>query len=309
MARPLPGDVHVDGVLTRISIAYSNPEYIAGQIFPVVPVENQSGYYFVFDKGPWFRMIDTLRAPGTRAIRADYTLTTGTFFCDVYAVAKGIPDETRQNASAPLRPDVDATRFITDQLLRSLERRVASLVTTAAYWAYSTSPTTQWSSSTSDPISDIETARNAIVQAIGRMPNTMVMSYDVWRHLKSHPDLMDRLKYTNPTGVITVEQARTLFGVDRLLIGNAVYDAAKEGQSASHAYIWGDGVWLGYVPNSPGLMEPAAGYVFEWQSMGSPRQVYRYREIAEHQDVVEVQHATDEKITASDAGAVLRDVV
>lgn len=309
MPRPLPGDVHIDTILTRISVAYGNKEYIAEQIFPVVPVEKQSDYYFVFDKGPWFRLTNNLRAPGTEAVRADYTLSTGTYFCDVYAVAKGIPDETRENATAPLRPDVDATRFITDQLLRSLERRVASLIMTAGNWAYSSSPTVQWSASTSDPIGDVETARNAIVQAIGRMPNTMVISYDVWRYLKSHPDLMDRLKYTNPTGVISVEQARTLFGVDRLLIGTAVYDAAKEGQSASHSYIWEDDVWLGYVPEAPGLMEPAAGYVFEWRAMGTPRQVYRYREAARHQDVIEVQHATDEKITASDAGAIIYNAV
>lgn len=309
MPRPTASEVHVDSVLTRFSIAYSNGTYIASMVFPVVPVEKQSDFYYKFDKGPWFRATDLERAPGTEAVRLDYTLTTATYFCKVYAAAKGIPDEVRANADAPLRPDIDAARFVTDQLLLGLERRTAAIVTNPANWGYAASPAIQWSASNSDPIRDVEEAKAQIVAAIGRLPNVMVMSYDVWRRLTAHPDLLDRLKYTNPTGVITAEQARNLFGVDLLLIGTAVYDSAKPGQAASHAFIWDDDVWLGYVPRNPALMEPAAGYILEWRQMGEPRRILRYREESRHQDVIEAQHATAEVITASDAGALIYNAV
>jgi len=190
MARPTRNDVHLNAALTNISIAYKNPSYIAEQVFPVVRVQKQSDYYFIFDAGAWFRDEVQVRAPGTRAARADYSISTASYVCVTYAIAKGVPDEVRENADAPLKPDVEATQFVTDQLLRAQERRVAALITGSANWAYAASPTTQWTSDTSDPLGDIEAAKDEVVQRIGRVPNTMVISYEVWRYLKNHPDLL-----------------------------------------------------------------------------------------------------------------------
>jgi len=305
MPRPTVHDVHLNAALSQISIAYRNPEYIAESIFPRLNVQKKSDYYYIFDAGAWFRDEVKVRAPGTRAARADYSISTASYVCVTYAIAKGVPDEVRENADAPLKPDVEATQFVTDQLLRAQERRVAALVTGSANWAYAASPATQWTQDTSDPIGDIEAAKDAVVQRIGRVPNTMVISYEVWRYLRNHPDLLDRLKYTNPTGVITPDQAKTLFGVERLLIGTALYDSAEEGESASRQFIWGDAAWIGYVPRNPALMEPAAGYILEWKT----RRVRTYREEQEHQDVIEAEHSVDEVITASDAGAVIYNAV
>src|SRR3990167_10949174 len=98
MPRPTSSQVHRDAILDRISIAYRNETYIAEQIFPLVPVGKQSDFYYVFDKSSWFRDRVAYRAPGTRAKRADYALTTASYFCMPYALAKGVPDEVLRNA-------------------------------------------------------------------------------------------------------------------------------------------------------------------------------------------------------------------
>jgi len=82
----------------------------------------------------------------------DYTLSTASYICLPYALAKAVTDEERKNADVPLQPDVAATEFVTNALLLGREIRVADLVSASANWAYSASPTTQWSSDTSDPI-------------------------------------------------------------------------------------------------------------------------------------------------------------
>lgn len=305
MPSPTLRDVHLDTALSNISIAYRNELYIAEQVFPVVQVQKKSDYYFIFDKGAWFRDEVAVRAPGTRAKRADYSITTGSYVCINYALAKAIPDEVRRNADAPLRPDVEATEFVTDALLRAQERRVAALVAGSTNWAYSSSPTTQWSSDTSDPLGDLDDAINAVVKAIGRMPNTLVMSWDVWRQLRLHPDLLDRVKYTRPSGRVEPNDLSGWLGINKVLIGTAIYDASQEGQTSSISYIWGDDVWIGYVPPAANLMTPAAGYVLQW----GDREVRRFREDQERQDVVEACHYTDEVITASDAGALIYNAV
>ena len=67
MPQPNSSNVHVDAVLTNISIAYMQDQsnFIASQVFPEVPVDKQSDKFFVFDKNSWFRDEAQKRAPGT----------------------------------------------------------------------------------------------------------------------------------------------------------------------------------------------------------------------------------------------------
>ena len=306
MTMPTLHDVHVERPLTNISIAYRNGEYIFDQVFPVVSVQKKSDVYWTFGKSSWFRNEVQLRAPGAEAQEGDYEITTASYNCLTRAIAKTIPDEVRENADAPLAPDAEATAWVTDQLLRAQERRVAAITTGGSgLWAYSASPTVQWTSDTSNPLADIEGAINGVVSSIGRMPTVAVMSWDAWRYLKHHPDVLDRIKYTRPGSQMVPGDLTDWFGFNKVLVGMSLYDPAKEGTSSSTSYIWGDGFWCGYVPGGPALMTPAAGYSLEWMS----REVRRYRLDTRHSDKIEAQHSTAEVITASDAGAVLFNVV
>lgn len=305
MPRPTIRDSHVDQPLSNVSIAYMNEQYIAGEIFPVINVTKKSDLYYIFDKGAWFRNRSGTRAPGTRAPQSDYAISTGSYNCINDSLAKLVPDEVVAVADEPLRPLVEATQFVTDGLLLGMEIRVANLVTTAANWTTSNSPATQWTSDTSDPWGDIDTAINGVVNNTGRMPNVAAMSWDVWRNLRQHPDFLDRVKYTRPSGRVEPEDLRSWFGFDKVLIGTAIQDSAQEGATASLTYVWGDDFWCGFVPNNAALMTPAAGYTLMW----GPRTVRTYRLDPEHSDLIEAENFTDELITASDAGAITFDAI
>ena len=47
MAQPTPQDVHIDAALSNISIAYKPVGMVADMVFPSVPVDKQSDYYYV----------------------------------------------------------------------------------------------------------------------------------------------------------------------------------------------------------------------------------------------------------------------
>ena len=55
--QPTQNQVHVDRVLTNISVAYiqSAEDFIAGRAFPELPVVKQSDIYFKYNKDDWFR--------------------------------------------------------------------------------------------------------------------------------------------------------------------------------------------------------------------------------------------------------------
>lgn len=305
MPRPTLRDVHVNRPLSQVSIAYANADYIAEQVFPMLSVDKKSDLYFVYEKSAWFRSRSGIRSPGTRAPRADYSITTASYLCINDSLAKEIPDEVRENADVPLRVDVDATNFVTDGLMLGLEIRVANIVTASGGWSYSSSPATQWSSDTSDPWGDIDNAVNGVVSTIGRQPNVAVMSWDVWRHLRQHPDFLDRIKYVRPGGRIEPIDLQSWFGFAKVLVGTALKDTSQEGASASISYIWDDDFWCGYVPPNPSLMTPATGYVFTWGN----REIRRYRQEQEHVDVLEGQWYTAEVVTASDAAGIVYNAV
>lgn len=306
MPTPTRRDVHVDRPLSNVAIAYRNLEYIAGEIFPSVPVEKETDKYFIFDRASWFRVAQKAqRAPGTRAQRIDYTVSTGSYVAKQYALAKGVPDEDRDNADDPLRPEVTATEFVTDQLYLLREDRVATLVTGSANWASAGSPATQWDNDSSNVLGDVDTMRDTVIPLIGRAPNTMAMGWEVWSAIKKHPDLLDRIKFTQ-RGVLTMDLVASIFEVERLFVGRAIKDSATlEGQSASMGFVWGKTVWFGYVAPNPSIDVPSAGYVFDW----IPFETSRFREDQERQDVFEVRHATTEHVTGSDAAYCMVSVV
>lgn len=304
----VPGihDVHVDAALSNISIAYRNGTYIAEKVFPVVKVNKQSDKYFIFSKAHWFRDEAGVRAPGARASRVNYSLETALYASIEYAAAKSVPDEIVLNADVPLSPITEATEFVTDKILLRLEKDVADLVTTSSNWTNTGTPTTVWDNDTSDPVNDVVgdgKIQETVRQAIGRYANTAVLGAQVWAALKRHPDILDRVKYTQ-LGVVTQALVAQLFEVETLLVGTSIINTAQEGAPNSFSDVWGNFAWFGYVPPAAGLMTPAAGYIFAWKE----RQVNRYREDQEHADVIEALFNWDSKVTSADSGYLLTNV-
>lgn len=296
---PTARTVHVNRPLTNISVAYMNNDYIYPQVFPQVPVANKSDVYFVFDRSAFYRNRSGLRAPGTRAPLGDYGITTASYICINDALGALIPDEMRDNADAPLRVEVTGTKYVADGLELGEEIRVAAKIAACASWASASNPGTAWSSDNSDPYADIQTAVDAVIKQIGRMPNIAVTNWTVWRRLQNHPNFLERLKYTRPGGTLAEGDVNNWFGFDKLLIGKAIYDTANEGATTSMSFVWGNNFWVGYVPSAPALEEPAAGYVLRWGN----KEIRRLRMEPEHATLIEGQWFVSETITASEAGA------
>lgn len=308
MAQPTANDVHVDAILTNISVAYIQEQaaYIASRVFPIIPVEKQSDKYFTYTKGDWFRDEAQLRAPATESAGSGYTLATSTYSTQVYAFHKDVDDQVRANADTPLNPDRDATQFVTQRMLMRQEVQWTSDFFTTGVWANDVTPATLWSNYTSsDPIGDIETGKATMLNNTGFLPNTMVMGYEVFRQLRHHPDIVDRVKYTSAENVTEDILAR-YFGVDRILVARAIRNTGAEGAANSFSNIAGKNAALYYVAPTPGLLTPSAGYSFAWRGvsdgMGANIGITRFRMPELRADRIEAQMAWDNKVIASDLG-------
>ena len=315
MPQPTQNQVHVDAILTNISVAYMQQQdnFIASKVFPVVPVSKQSDKFFTYTKNDWFRDEAQRRADATESAGGGYNLSTDTYQADVYAFHKDIGDQTRANADAPINVDREAAEFVTSRLMLKMETQFVSSFFGTGVWATDSTPSNLWSDYTSsDPLNDVESGKRAILATTGFAPNTLVLGYDVFKTLKNHPDLVDRIKYTSAQ-TLTEGLMGSLFDIDRVLVAKAVKATNNEGGTAAYDFTHGKNALLCYSAPSPGLLQPSAGYVMSWTGvsggLGATIGTSRLRLDAFKADRVESEVAFDMKVIGADLGYFFSSVV
>ena len=288
MSQPTRSDVHVDRPLTNISIAYIQEakDFIADKVFPIVPVMKQSDRYFVYTKDYWFRTGAQKRAPSTESAGSGFHIdNTPSYFADVWAVHMDVSDQTRSDEDQPIDLDRDATIFVTQQLILRREIQFMAQYMVASLWqgykvsgtATDFNPTSspfsgQWDSSTSNPMKDVDILKSQIKSQTGYLPNTLVVSNDVFFALRDNPAVLDRIKYTQ-RGIVSEELLAALFGVEKFLVASAVLNSSPEGASGSNpsggsfGFLSVNSILLVYANPAPSILQPSAGYIFSWQGL------------------------------------------
>ncbi|MGE0289038.1 MAG: hypothetical protein AB7I42_23065 [Bradyrhizobium sp.] len=319
MSQPTQGAVHVDAVLTNVSVAYvqNATNFIAAKVFPAVPVQKQTDKYFTYTKGDWFRDEAKLRPDSTESEGSGYGLSTATYSCDVFAFHKDVGEQVLKNADNPLNPMRDAAMFVTQRMMLRQEIQWVTDCFATSVWATDSTPTNLWSSyTTSDPISDVETGKTTILKNTGFEPNTLVLGYEVFVKLKHHPDIIDRMSGGATSGNMALaaeEHLSRIFGVDRVLVAKAVKNTGNEGESNSFAFTHGKHALLCYVNPSPGILAPSAGYTFQWTGVsdgfGTNIGITTIPMPALKADRVEGQISFDNKVVATDLGYFFNSAV
>jgi hypothetical protein len=326
---PLQSDLHVNIPLTNVSIAWmqSADAYVADKVFPSVPVQKQSDLYWKYNKSEWRRTDVEKRAPSTESPGVGWSVNTDQYFAHVYAVHKDIDDQLRANADSVFQLDRDATTFITNQMLLKRDLDWVNRYFNTGIWTTDrtgvtapVSPATlnpgefvQWDQAGSTPIEDVTTEIVNFRQRTGYAPTGMVIGAYVLQALRNHPEILDRIKYTE-RGIVTEDLIASLFGVQKILVTYATSTDVNEFQNpatmeanATYSFIGGGkDALLYYAPPGPSLMTPSAGYTFTWNGYlgGNSRGIriknFRMEHIAS--DRVEAEMTYDMKLVSSDLG-------
>jgi hypothetical protein len=277
-------------------------------IFPVLPVAKQTGKYYVYDKSN-LRIDQTQRAAGAAANEIDFGVgPTGTFATDDHALKGFVADEIQDQADAALNPLIDETETVTEKLLLDREQKLATILSATATMTQNTtlSGTSQWSDyNNSDPIGDVRLARTTIHQNTFKKPNTMFMGKQTFDILAEHPQIIERVKYSQ-LGVLTEELLARIFQVDKIIVGEAGSNTAAEGQTDSMAYVWGKHAWLAFIAPQIRLKQVTLGYTFTY----SKRIVKRWRD--EDREGTYVRVGNDnyvQKVVAATAGYFIKNAV
>jgi hypothetical protein len=320
MPAPLPSDLHVDGLLTDMSVAYvqSPNAFVADAVFPRKPVQKQSDKYATFPKAAFFRDDMQRRANATATAGVQYETSSDSYLCEDWGLHIDVDDRQIANADSPFSPVADATLLLTQKELIKREVEWVNAFFTTGVWGTDLtggSDFTQIADAGSDPIGLLADQQEAVEDATGFLPMDLVVNRKGWNALRNHPDIVARITggaTSASPAVLTMANVAAVLGVERIHVAAGVKNTAAEGVTASMSRIAGNHALLVYVDPNPGLMTPTAGVTFVWNGyIGSAegRRIKRWRIEEIESERVEIQANWDQKVVGSDLGVFLSGFV
>lgn len=297
--------IHIDRPLSNLAVkAFDGgmSGFIANQVMPIARVNKQSNLYYVLEKESFLRIHDTTRSKKSKANVIDFEVSSDSYYAKEYALATETALQDLANEDEAIDTRQNNNDIILTGLMRDYENRVASIITSISNVGsgVALTGTAKFSDYTnSDPIGYVNTGSAFIRQNTGLKPNTAIMDEDTFTMLQRHPDLLDMYKYTSG-GQVTLDQMRSAFKVDRILIGTAIKENALENGTSSMTNIWGNNLVLAYINRPTGLKTVTYGLSLRWNVPGMPSmRVGRQRFSGPGTRNIEVQEAAynqDEKI-------------
>lgn len=310
----LPQARVINPVLTAIAQGYQNNDFVGSLLFPTVQVGTRAGNIIVFGKEA-FMLYAAQRAPGENTKRVSFGYANGTYALVDYSLEGQLPIEVQQEAEvADNGFSIDLAGLtlsnVQDIMALRLEYAQAQLARATGNYGASNkvtlSGTSQWSdySGTSNPITVVSTAKEAIRQQTGKRPNVMIMGAQVFEKLKNHPVILDRIKYTG-RDVATTDLLASLFGVPRVVVGESIYST----DSGTFVDVWGKDCVLAFTQNAGLAQKGLPSYGYTYGLRGYPLAEKPYYERNPKSWFFPVSRAEAPVITASTAGYLITNAV
>jgi hypothetical protein len=265
-------DVHVDSLLTNISVAYMQDQsnFIADKVFPVVSVAKQSDVYRTFSKSDFLRIDSRRIGPGAMAPESGFGLADTLYSCNKYGLAAMADEQTAANHDniGHSLEELHAMNLMQDLLMNRESQWMTAFFANSIWGTTLTTPAAdRWSVSTSDPKALVNTGKETILGSTGKMPNTLVLDYRVFNALTEHPLVRDQFKYVG-SGSVNEAMLQGFFDVERVFVAKSISNTSVEGASSpSYGLASGQHALLCYSTPTPSLVTPSAGYIFQWDGV------------------------------------------
>lgn len=298
--------LHVDRLMTDVSLRYRNADFVAEEVFPVLPVGKQSDKYLIYGQEN-FRGDDDKRAPGAESDEANWTLSNDSYYCGGHAKSMVIPDEWVENEDEVVDVSTDVTEMLTEQIfLRREINAYNSVVAGVSTTVNCATSTQQWDVNTVDPVAKVDAQRLVIRKATGKKANRLLLSEPTFTAIRNNTLVKSRISGAADMDAskITSDMLAGIFDVEKVIVAGAVKATSAEGQTQTNDYVWGSTALLYYAPPSPGKRAVSLGYQMTWNKGRLGSLVYRFRLDTRHADKIEVMRYYDVKVVAGGAGVL-----
>ncbi len=317
--------------LTNIGIAFFQTlPFVARELFPIVPVQLQSSFYYKFDKGDLARRQMKDKPQFGKVSPAQMGQTDDSYATKVKQIITGIDqiatlNYQRSGAAGVADPRRARTQFVTEQMNIELDCNFADKFFKADVWNNqyagvasnpSASQFLRFSDAASDPIKVIDELLTDGKRRARRKFNKLGLGADVFNALKNHPDILARVSYGGSTAnpaTVNENVLAQLFGLQRVVVLESTYNKAGDGETEDMDFICDPkGMLLCFVPDAPSIDVPSAGYTFAWDMLGDGNwmAVDQFEgEGGTHSEYIEGLISTDMKKVSDDCAVYLKDAV
>jgi hypothetical protein len=300
--------------LEEYDLEMSRQGFIADKVFPVIDVQLATSNFSRVKLKSLLVDRDTNRAPG-----GNYSRGSGEFEQDQYTTSEQGHEEVNDDSeqaiySYTIDSEAIVARRAQDVVLRNYEKRVATKAFDTAVWtgaALTTAVATPWSTyASATPINDVEGAIRKVYDGFGVRPNALVLPWKNFRDLRLCAQIIDRIKYSgrdDPKNV-TARMLAELFDIEEVIVADAQYNSANEGQNASLTAVWTTGrAQVCRVAKTKDIREVCIGRTFHFTKDGSKMggTIEQYREEKVRGDVFRCRHHTGEKVINKETGHLL----
>lgn len=333
-ARIAKGKFRNHAVLSNMALSFFQTanNYFARSIFPICPVQQSAGSYYVFE------LEDLLRDGWQRKPAYGKVMPTAigehteTYAVEVFQMIMGIDEiretdvKRREGPAFANNSRMKQTKVIAEQANIHLDKAFANGFFHEGAWkdvragVDNTTPGDdqfiKFSNDNSDPVDYVAGLKQEMLEKTGREPNRLAMGPDVFRALRKHPAILDRVKFSGSTAnpaQVNMNVLAQLFELDKISVMKSIHNAAKQGKEADIGFIADPkAMLLAYAPNSPSVQEPSAGYILTWDMLGNGQTmpIFNYDgEGGTHSEYVEGLMSYSMHKTCDDLAIFLKDVV
>lgn len=300
-------DFQVNAELTGLSLAYTNPLYIADKIFKRVPVETSMFKYREYAKDLTLQLPNAEVGDSSDPNKVSFKSKLLTDSVVGYSLVDDIPqteiDDANGNKENLMQ---DSTEFLSNVFAACREKRLADLLgDTSTYQGNSkTVPAKdKFTNADSDAWGMIQDA----IDSTWLPANTLIMSRQVFSKLRRNPSIKDGCNKQD--GAVNLNDLKELFSVDNIFIGTARSNTAKRGAQADIVNLWGNDVIAAYINPSANLKK---GLTFGITAEQGSREIstgFEGRAGVRGVHYVKIAEQLKDKILAPDCGYLLKGVI
>lgn len=287
---PTPGDLHVNAALTNMAIAWKQDakRFVAGRVFPEVPVEKQSDRFFVWDENDFFRDEAEEKTANSKAPLINLRLSNTTYFAKEYILGGLVSESDLANQDAAVNKDEATTRALMNKMMIKREKVFLANFFTTGKWTGSTTAADlvggtdfqQWDNyAASNPVTDIR-AQVVYLSRLGVDPMSMKLTVgvQVFQKLLDHPRFLERYEQVQAS-ILNEQLMAAVLGIGEVVVAYAAETTTAEGAATGTvSFILGKNALLTYSPPAVSKEEPSAGYTFNWSGLiGSGQDGIRIR--------------------------------
>lgn len=274
--------------LTNMSVAHFQPDdwFVSPFVFPILPVQLSTSYYYIFDKGDLARDNVRRKPEFGKVTPMMFGSKQELYSCEVDQIIVGIDQISTlnyQRSGAPgiIDPRRAKVRIATEQLKLHMDRVFADAYFKSGVWTnewagVTTTPSGKqfykFSDSNCDPVKFIGDRRVEMMREGRRKPNVLALGVEAYEALKNNTSILDRVKYSGSTAnpaTINANVLAQVFEIDRVVVLNSTYNKGGYGSTSMDFVCDSKGALLAYAAPNPAIDEVTAGYTFAWDMLGN----------------------------------------